>query len=506
MNSSTEGPYDIAVIGGGINGVGIARDAAGRGLKTLLVEQNDLGWATSSRSTHLIHGGLRYLEYYEFRLVAEALSEREVVLKLAPHITWPMTFILPHEKHLRPAWMIRAGLLMYDNLGRGFFALTGGHSHFAKSRGVALEPDGYGAGLKPEFKRGFAYADGWVDDARLVIVNARSAADKGATVLTRTRAVESKRTADSWTLTLRDETTGQRRDVSAKVIVNAGGPWVKALLEGALHVQTPTRVRLVKGSHIIVPRIHDGAHALLLQNPDMRVIFMIPYEQDFTMIGTTELMVDDPEVVPEITREEIDYLCQASSRYTLRPITPDQVKHTFAGVRPLFDDGRGDVSSVTRDYRFELDEKGAPLLSVFGGKITTYRKLGESALERVAKFLPPMSAPWTDKEPLSGGDFGGASFEEFLASYRRRYPGLDPAWLARFLRRHGSNGAEILGDAKSEADLGERFGGGLYERELRFLVEREWARTAEDVLERRTKCGLFMTEAERRRVAEVLGG
>jgi glycerol-3-phosphate dehydrogenase len=402
--------------------------------------------------------------------------------------------------------MIRAGLLMYDNLGRGFFALTGGHSHFAKSCAVTLDQEGYGAGLKSEFKRGFAYSDGWVDDARLVVINARSAADKGATILTRTRMVGSKRGPRSWTLDLRNVSTGVRTEARTHAVVNAGGPWVKALLEGALHVQTATRVRLVKGSHIIVPRIHDGTHALLLQNPDMRVIFMIPYEHDFTMIGTTELMLDDPEVVPEITKEEIDYLCQASSRYTRQPITPDQVKHTFAGVRPLFDDGRGDVSSVTRDYRFELDEQGAPLLSVFGGKLTTYRKLGEKALERLAPALPPMSAPWTDKEPLSGGDFGGATFEEFLAAYRTRYPGLGPQWMARFLRRHGSNGAEILGDAKTEADLGEHFGGGLYERELGFLVEREWARTAEDVLERRTKCGLFMTEAERRRVAEVLGG
>ncbi|MCX7892722.1 MAG: glycerol-3-phosphate dehydrogenase [Burkholderiales bacterium] len=503
---SGDAQYDLAVIGGGINGVGIARDAAGRGLRTVLLEQNDLGWATSSRSTHLIHGGLRYLEYYEFRLVAEALAERETVLALAPHIVWPMTFILPHEKHLRPAWMIRAGLLLYDNLGRGFFALTGGRSHFAKSRAVTLTPDGYGAGLKPEFRRGFAYADAWVDDARLVIANARSAADKGAVVRTRARVVDARRAQDAWTLVVRDATTGRTDEVTARAVVNAGGPWVKALLDGALHVATPTRVRLVKGSHIVVPRIHAGSHALLLQNPDMRVIFMLPYEHDFTMIGTTEVPVDDPEVVPEITREEIEYLCQASSRYALRPITPREVRHTFAGVRPLFDDGRGDVSSVTRDYRFELDERGAPLLSVFGGKITTYRRLGEKALERLARFLPPMAAPWTDKEPLPGGDFGGATFAELAAGYRRRYPGLDPVWLERLLRRHGTDAAEILGDAKTEADLGERFGGGLYERELRFLVEREWARTAEDVLERRTKCGLAMTEAQRRRVAEVLGG
>jgi glycerol-3-phosphate dehydrogenase len=485
--------FDLAVVGGGINGAGIARDAAGRGLKVVLVEQGDLGGATSSASTKLIHGGLRYLEQFEFRLVAEALAEREVLLRIAPHVVWPLEFVLPHEPHLRPRWMIRAGLFLYDRLG--------GRTTLARSRGVALRPDGYGAGLKAQFRRGFAYADCWVDDARLVVLNARGAAEKGARILTRTRCVGGRRDGERWRLRL--EVAGMSAEVEARALVNAAGPWVRSLLDRELRVRTPGAVRLVKGSHIVVPRLHDRAHAYILQNPDQRVVFMIPYEGRFTEIGTTDVVVADPDEPPRISRDETDYLCAAASRYASRAVTPADVAWSWSGVRPLYDDGSADPSDITRDYHFVLDEDGPPLLSIFGGKLTTYRKLAEAALERLARWFPD-GRRWTASAPLPGGDFGGSSFAEVAAAYRARYPQLDEHWLERLLRRHGLCVAEILGDARETADLGEAFGGGLYARELDFLVEREWAREPDDVLWRRTKCGLHMTAAERARVAERL--
>jgi glycerol-3-phosphate dehydrogenase len=485
--------FDLAVIGGGINGAGLARDAAGRGLKVVLVEQGDLGGATSSASTKLIHGGLRYLEQFEFRLVAEALAEREVLLGIAPHVVWPLEFVLPHEPHLRPRWMIRAGLFLYDRLG--------GRTTLARSRGVELRPDGYGAGLQGQFRRGFVYADCWVDDARLVVLNARGAAEKGARILTRTRCVGGRRDGDRWRL--RIETAGMSGELEARALVNAAGPWVRSLLDRELRVRTPGAVRLVKGSHIVVPRLHDRAHAYILQNPDQRVVFMIPYEERYTEIGTTDVVVADPDELPRISRDETEYLCAAASRYASRAVMPADVVWSWSGVRPLYDDGSADPSDITRDYHFVLDEDGPPLLSIFGGKLTTYRKLAESALERLARWFPDRP-PWTSSAPLPGGDFGGSSFADVAAAYRARYPKLDAHWLERLLRRHGLCAAEILGDARETADLGEAFGGGLYERELDFLVEREWAREADDVLWRRTKCGLHMTAAERARVAERL--
>jgi glycerol-3-phosphate dehydrogenase len=486
-------PFDLAVVGGGINGAGIARDAAGRGLKVVLLEQGDLGGATSSASTKLIHGGLRYLEQYEFRLVAEALAEREVLLRMAPHVVWPLEFVLPHEPHLRPRWMIRAGLFLYDRLG--------GRSSLARSRGIALRPDGYGAGLKPEFRRGFVYADCWVDDARLVVLNARGAAEKGARILPRTRCVAGRRDGDRWRLQV--EAAGATTEIEARLLVNAAGPWVRSLLDRELRVRTPGAVRLVKGSHIVVPRLHDRAHAYILQNPDQRVVFMIPYEERFTEIGTTDVVVADPDEPPRISRDETEYLCAAASRYASRPVAPADVVWSWSGVRPLYDDGSADPSAVTRDYHFVLDADGPPLLSIFGGKLTTYRKLAEHALERLGPWFPDRR-PWTASAPLPGGDFGEAGFPEVLAAYRARYPKLDPRWLERLLRRHGLCVAEILGDARETGDLGEAFGGGLYERELDFLVAREWACEPDDVLWRRTKCGLHMTAAERARVAERL--
>ncbi len=488
--------YDLLVVGGGINGVGIARDAAGRGLKVLLVEQADLGGATSSASTKLIHGGLRYLEQFEFRLVAEALAEREVLLRIAPHIVWPLEFVLPHEPHLRPRWIIRAGLFLYDRLG--------GRTSLARSRGVRLKAQGYGAGLKPHFTHGFVYADCWVDDARLVVLNARSAAEQGAEILPRTRCVGGRRDHDAWRVTVRDMSSGAQCEVAARALVNAAGPWVRSLLDRELKVRTPGSIRLVKGSHIVVPRIHDRAHAYILQNPDQRVVFMIPYEERYTEIGTTDVLVDDPDEPPRSSREEVEYLCAAASRYTSRPLAPDAIVWRWSGVRPLYDDGSADPSTITRDYHFVLDEEGPPLLSIFGGKLTTYRKLAEAALDRLARWFPDRR-PWTAGAPLPGGDLGGASFAELVQAHRARYPKLEPRWLERLLRRHGTCTAEVLGDARDERDLGESFGGGLYERELVYLTRREWARTPEDVLWRRTKCGLHMTERARARVAEFMG-
>lgn len=489
-------PYDLLVVGGGINGAGIARDAAGRGLRTLLVEQGDLASATSSASTRLIHGGLRYLEHYEFRLVAESLAEREVLLRVAPHVVWPLEFVLPHEPHLRPRWMIRVGLFLYDHLSRRV-TLPG-------SRGVRLTPGRYGAGLRPDLTRGFTYSDCAVDDARLVILTARGAAERGATIMPRTRCVAGRRDGVLWRVSLEDAVTGVRAEVACRALVNVAGPWVRTVLDEALAVPVPGDVRLVQGSHIVVPRVHDQTHAVILQNPDGRVIFLIPYEEDYTEIGTTDVPIEGMDPPPACSRDEIDYLCAAASRYTLHPVTPDRVVHTWSGVRPLYDDGTDDPSAITRDYRLVLDENGPPLLSVFGGKLTTYRKLAEAALERLARWFPGRRA-WTERAPLPGGDFGGSTFEEVVTAYRGRYPRLDPRWLRRLLRRHGTCVAEILGDAQSEADLGEALGGGLYERELRFLVEREWARTPEDVLWRRTKCGIHMTAAQRRRVAACMG-
>ena len=491
------GHYDLLIIGGGINGAGIARDASGRGLKVLLVEQNDLASATSSASTKLIHGGLRYLEYFEFRLVAEALAERETLLRIAPHIVWPMEFVLPHESHLRPAWMIRAGLFLYDHLGHRMFGF-GSNSSLPTSKGVRLAPDGYGAGLKPEFERGFVYYDCWVDDARLVVLNARSAAEHGATVLTHTRFMSAQREGAEWTAALDGERG--KRTVHARAIVNAAGPWVRQILDDALKIKLSAAVRLVKGSHIVVPRIHEGGHAFILQNPDRRVIFMIPYERQFTLVGTTDVPVTRDDFRARISRKEIEYLCGAASRYAEKPITPGMVVWSYSGVRPLYDDGSENPSAVTRDYHLLLDTgagpDGAPLLSVFGGKITTYRRLAEQVMEKLSGRFPGKPA-WTHTEPLPGGNLGGRSFRGLLLDYRRRFPRLPKVWLARLLRRHGALAEEIIGDAREEPALGRNFGGGLYESELEYLVRKEWAREAEDVLWRRTKCGLHMSAREK---------
>ncbi len=483
-----ETTYDIAIVGGGINGAGIARDAAGRGLKVLLVEKNDFASATSSASSKLIHGGLRYLEQYEFRLVREALAEREVLLSIAPHITWPLRFVLPHNKLLRPAWMLRIGLFLYDNLAP--------RSRLQRSHGIDLRKDPAGRPLREELVRGFDYADGWVEDSRLVVLNAMSAAEKGATILPRTACVSARKAAsgEGWDLTLqgRDGATSGAR---AKVLVNAAGPWVADVLTGVMGRNGESRLRLVKGSHIVVPAIHDGPEAYILQNPDGRVVFAIPYQGRFTLIGTTDIPYEGDPGKVAIAPDEVTYLCEAVNRYFRRPTTPDDVVWSYSGVRPLYDDSAANPSAVTRDYVFDIvgGEDGEPvLLSIFGGKITTYRRLAEHAMEKLQPHLPSGQAGWTGREPLPGGDMEDADFDRFLDGLRRRHPGLPGDLLHRYARAYGTRAELVIDGATTPADLGRDFGAGLYEAELRYLAVHEWAMTGEDVLWRRSKLGLHL--------------
>ncbi len=489
---------DLLVIGGGINGAGIARDAAGRGMSVLLAEQDDLGAHTSSWSTKLIHGGLRYLEYFEFRLVREALKEREVLLANAPHIIEPLPFVLPYEAHLRPAWMIRMGLFLYDHLG--------GKMTLPKSFGVKLAGSRWGAGLQSKFVRGFVYADARVDDARLVLLNALDAKGRGADVRVHTRVTGARREGGLWRATLR-AADGVTTDVSARAIVNASGPWVKHVLDSVSASPTKESVRHVKGSHIVVPRVHPEEHAYILQNADKRIVFIIPYQQHYSLIGTTDVTVDEYEH-PAITGEEIDYLLELVNSYLAKPLAASDVVWTYSGVRPLHDDGSTDPAAVTRDYVFKvdaLDEPGtdrAPVLSIFGGKITTYRKLAEAALAHLAPYFPGMKPGWTRDAPLPGGDLPNGDRIAFFAGLCRRYPALPAELLRELARRHGTRALRILGEARTMADLGRDFGAGLTSREVDFLIAEEWARTGEDVLWRRTKCGLPMTAAQRQAVAD----
>jgi glycerol-3-phosphate dehydrogenase len=475
--------YDLLVIGGGINGAGIARDAAGRGLKVLLVEKDDLASATSSASSKLIHGGLRYLELYEFRLVREALAEREVLLSLAPHIAWPLTFVLPHDSSLRPAWMIRAGLFVYDHLAP--------RAKLAGSRGLDLRRDPAGAPLKASFAKGFAYSDAWVDDSRLVVLNALDAKERGAAIRTRCRFVEARPQNGGWSATVQPA-GGPAETVQARILVNAAGPWVDQVLRDGLHRKGPRNLKLVKGSHIVVPRLHDGPQAYILQNPDRRIVFMIPYEGRFTLIGTTDLFFDGDPAGVTITPEETAYLCQSANRFLKRAISPADVVWSYSGVRPLYDDASGNPSAMTRDYVFDIEagEGRPPALSVFGGKITTYRRLAEHAMEKLKPFLPGLPGPWTARAPLPGGDMPGGDFDRFLAELSRGRPWL-PAELARRLARaYGTRVEHFIDGAASLADLGQDLGAGLTEREAAYLVENEWAGSAEDILWRRSKLGL----------------
>ncbi|MCW3474286.1 glycerol-3-phosphate dehydrogenase [Limobrevibacterium gyesilva] len=493
--------FDLAIIGGGINGAGIARDAAGRGWSVFLCEQGDLGGATSSASTKLIHGGLRYLEYYEFRLVREALMEREVLWGIAPHIIWPLRFVLPHHKGLRPRWLLRLGLFLYDHLG--------GRRRLPPTRSLDLRRDPAGAPLKPDFTRGFEYSDCWVEDSRLVVLNARDAADRGAEIATRTRCVAAERAGDAWRVTVRDETTGAQRSLRARALVNAAGPWVAGALAGVIHADAPAHVRLVKGSHVVVPRLFDHDRCYIFQNADRRIFFAIPYERDFTLIGTTDQdYTGDPAQV-RISEAEIAYLCQGASAYFRTPVTPAQVVWTYSGVRPLYDDGASAAQAATRDYVLALDAPaGQPaLLTVFGGKITTFRRLAEAALARLAPHLPAAQgnpAGWTAATPLPGGDFPVDGFGALVADLRRRWPFLSPELARRLARAYGTRAATLLGGAASAADLGRDFGAGLTEAELRYLARAEWAMCAADVVWRRSKLGLRMRAAEIEAVDQAL--
>jgi glycerol-3-phosphate dehydrogenase len=485
--------YDIAIVGGGINGCGIARDAAGRGLKVFLCEKNDFGSATSSASTKLIHGGLRYLEFYEFRLVREALMERERLLAIAPHIIWPMRFVLPHHVGLRPRWMLRLGLFLYDSLG--------GRKLLPRARSIDLAHSPYGAPLKDELRSGFEYSDCWVEDSRLVVLNAMDAAAHGASMNPHTRCVSAVREEGAWRVAV--ERDGAPRQITARVLVNAAGPWVGEVLHDQLQRPSHAPIRLVKGSHIVVRKLFDHDHAYIFQNADGRIIFAIPYEQDFTLIGTTDQDYEgDPSAV-SASQGEIDYLCASASEYFRRPVTPDQVVWTYSGVRPLYDDGASTAQKATRDYVLDLDAPDGlpPLLSVFGGKITTYRRLAEAVLDRLSAHLPP-GRSWTANAPLPGGDFSPEDAERLMARLRASYPFLSSGWARRLIRAYGTRAARILGPAKRTEDLGQDFGAGLTEAEVSYLVEHEWARSAADVLWRRSKLGLHL-DAEQRAALET---
>lgn len=486
--------YDLLIIGGGINGAGIARDAAGRGLKVLLVEKDDLSAHTSSSSSKLIHGGLRYLEHYEFRLVAEALAEREVLLRIARHLVWPARFVMPHVPELRPRWMIRAGLFLYDHLARRA-SLPGSH-------GVRLDAPPYNAGLRPELKHGFVYSDCRVDDARLVVVNAMDARVRGAEILTRTECLAARREGAAWRATL-----SGGRVVNARAIVNAAGPWVKRVLNERLGQESHDGVKLVKGSHIVLPQLYRGDHAFILQNDDRRVVFMIPYGERHTLVGTTDVPFDGDAGAAAASDVEVEYLCRAAGRYLARPVDPGEVAWRYAGVRPLYDDGTADPSAVTRDYtlRVDADAGAAPVLSVYGGKITTYRRLAEHALNDLAPYFPALKGDWTATEPLLGGDFGEVEREEARDTVFARYGLLPQEHLRGIFRRHGMLAYDVLGSARTLEDLGEHFGAGLYAKEVDYFVAQEWAVTAEDVLWRRTKAGLHLTSAQREAVLRHMG-
>ena len=485
--------YDLAIIGGGVNGCGIARDAAGRGLKVFLCEQNDLASGTSSAATKLIHGGLRYLEHYEFRLVREALMERELLWGIAPHIIWPLRFVLPYHTGLRPAWMLRLGLFIYDHLG--------GRKLLPATRTLDLTRDEAGRPLKPgQFGKGFEYSDCWVDDSRLVALNARDAADRGADICVRTKAIGAERGREAWTLTVQDRDTKQTRILRAKAIVNAAGPWVGAVLDTTLRVETASRIRLVQGSHIVVPRLYAHDRCYIFQNADGRIFFAVPYEQDFTLVGTTDRDYEGDPGEVAASAEEVDYLCRSASDYFAKPITPADIVWTFSGVRPLYDKGGGAAQAATRDYVLSLEgEAGqAPLLSVFGGKITTYRRLAEHALELLAPHLGVGGggAGWTGRAPLPGGDFPRDGYPALVAELERDWPFLSAEHARRLARHYGTRAKTILGTVRSATDLGRHFGATLTQAEVDYLTDQEWARSAVDVAWRRTKLGLRLTAAE----------
>jgi glycerol-3-phosphate dehydrogenase len=489
--------YDLCVIGGGINGAGVARDAAGRGLSVLLVEARDLTAATSSASTKLIHGGLRYLEYFEFGLVRDSLKERETLLRLAPHIIQPMSFVLPHDRGQRPWWMIRLGLFLYDNLAR--------RKMLPGSQGIDFHKTGAGEPLKEHFKKGFKYADCWVDDARLVVLNAMSAAEKGADILTQTKCIGIEDGRQAWTVRLEDA-AGLTFEVSAEALVNATGPWVRDVIDGSGLAQPDTpHIRLVKGSHIIIKRAYEGDQAYILQQPDKRIVFVIPYEGDYTLIGTTEEAFEGDSYEARISEEEMTYLCEAYNRAFKAPISRSDLLWTYSGVRPLFDDGEGEARAVTRDYKiYEQPSTPHLMLSVFGGKLTTYRVLAEEVVDRIVEVAGRDVPAWTALENLPGGGIAAADFEAFLDVQRKEYSWLEEGLLYRYARSYGARMDRFLEGAGSIDDLGVHYGGGLYEAELRYLVRHEWARCAEDVLWRRSKLGAHVDKDTAARLEAAL--
>ncbi|MGB7755003.1 MAG: glycerol-3-phosphate dehydrogenase [Salinisphaera sp.] len=486
--------YDLIVVGGGINGAGIARDAVGRGLSVLLCEADDLASHTSSASTKLIHGGLRYLEQYEFKLVAKALSEREVLLKAAPHIIWPMRFILPHQKHLRPAWMIRTGLFLYDHLG--------GRQTLAGSHGVKFNDHPAGTPLKSEFNKGFVYSDAWVQDARLVVLNCMDAANRGATIMTRTRCESAKRSADGWQVTLKTA-DGETIEAKSRGLANAAGPWAVRFLDDVATMTHPYALRLIKGSHIVVPKLFDHDYAYIFQQPDGRIVFAIPYEQDFTLIGTTDVEHKGAPGKVSIEEDEVAYLCESANRYFEQSIGPDDVVWSYSGVRPLLDDREDNASEITRDYRIQLDTDGAPLLNVFGGKLTTFRRLAEDAVDQIAPELGNREKAWTGGgHPLPGGE--EAKPHRLFESLQAGHPFIPLGMANRMVFNYGTRVREIVGEAKSLDDLGEHFGADLYAAEVDYLCAHEWARTAEDIIWRRSKLGLRLRPDEVERLARYL--
>jgi glycerol-3-phosphate dehydrogenase len=495
--------YDLAIIGGGINGCGIARDAAGRGWRVFLCDRADLASGTSSASTKLIHGGLRYLEHHEFRLVREALMEREVLWGIAPHIIWPLRFVLPYHKKLRAAWLLRLGLFIYDHLG--------GRKRLPPTRTLLLNADPAGVILKTEFTKAFEYSDCWVEDSRLVVLNARDAADRGATIATRTACVSAERIGDQWSVVLRDQATGQLRTLRTKVLINATGPWVAEVAGSIIQANVPAKVRLVQGSHIVVRRLYDHESCYIFQNADSRVFFIIPYERDFTLIGTTDQDFKGDLDDVRASTAEIGYLCESASAYLREPITPDMVVWSYSGVRPLFDDGSSAAQEATRDYVLKLDaSSGEPaLLSVFGGKITTYRRLAEAALTLLQPYLPPVSgqtAGWTGHARLPGGDFPADGFEQQVAAAAALYKFVPEPTLRRLLRAYGTRIDDILGSATCVDDLGFVFGADLTEAEIRYLMRAEWARTAEDIVWRRSKLGLRLSAEQIAAIDSVMRG
>lgn len=495
----TDGVYDIFIAGGGINGCGIARDAVGRGFTVFLAEMKDLASGTSSGSTKLIHGGLRYLEHYEFRLVREALMEREVLWGMAPHIIWPLRFVLPLHKAMRPAWLIRLGLFLYDYIG--------GRKALPATRTLNLETDPAGRPLKPGFRKAFEYSDCWVNDARMVALNARDAADKGAVIRTRTKVISARREDGNWTVVTEDVRSGATETVKARLFVNAAGPWVDKLLQGAAG-HNASNVRLVQGSHIVIRKKFTDPRAYFFQNNDGRIFFAIPYEDDFTLIGTTDQdYKGDPQDV-KITDAEIDYLCAGASEYFKEPVTREDMVWSYSGVRPLYDDGASKAQEATRDYVLKADgQPGEPqLLNVFGGKITTYRRLAESMLEKIEAVLGTRGKPWTSGATLPGGDFHREGFDGLVAKFHREFPFLSDAHSRRLVRLYGTRAWQVVGMAKSFGDLGRLFGGDLTEAEVAYLIDQEWAVDAEDVLWRRTKLGLKLDGAARQALDEFMKG